>query len=93
MTVPGSLFGYGAGDMAYWMASDGVPCLGLPGGQVVPLTESSVAMQRFERGASLLRKIAGRSTVVTAGRGGSTSAFASSDRVEVRQFRNGIEVP
>lgn len=92
LTVPGEVFGQAAGDVAYWMASDGVPCLGLPGGQVVPLNKQ-VARERFERGASLLREIAGVVQVVTAGRGGTRSSFGAADTVEVKQYRNGIEVP
>lgn len=94
LVVPASVFGAQyTGLAAYWMADNGVPCLGLPGGTVTPLTENTVSMHRFERGASLLREIKGVRQVITAGRGGEVGAFAASDQVEVTQYRNGIPVP
>ena len=94
LTVPGSVFGQSSpAPHAYWMATNGVPCLGLPGGEVLPLTDKTVAMHRFERGASLLREVAGVRSVVTAGQGGGLSPYGTSDKVVVRHFRNGIVVP
>jgi hypothetical protein len=90
MTVPANIFGDYVGTAAFWLADNGVPCLGLAGGSVVPLTEDTVSMHRFERGASLLRSINGMRQVIVAGRGGSISRFAASDAVEVLQYRNGI---
>jgi hypothetical protein len=94
LTVPGSMFGQSSpAPHAYWMAKNGVPCLGTPGGVVLPLTDKTVAMHRFERGASLLREVAGVRSIVTAGQGGGVSPFGTSDKVAVRHYRNGIVVP
>lgn len=93
LLVPASAFGQGTGLAAYWMGRNGTPCLGLPGGQVIALTQSTTAMDRFERGASLLREVAGHYTVVTAGQGGPTSSVGVGDSAEVFQYRNGIPVP
>lgn len=93
LLAPAEMFGRSGGLVAYWMGRNGVPCLGLPGGQVVPLTQNTTAMDRFERGASLLRESAGFNTVVTAGFGGTASSTGVGDSVEVFQYRNGIPVP
>lgn len=93
INVPGAAFGVGAAHVAYWMGTDGVPCLGLPGGEVRALTENRVAMHRFEQGTSLLREVGGLRSVVTAGRGGTMSRIGAGDSAEVVQYRNGIVVP
>lgn len=93
INVPGTAFGVDAAQVAYWMGTDGVPCIGLPGGDVQALTENRVAMHRFEQGASLLREANGLRSVVTAGRGGTTSQIGAGDSAEVVQYRNGIPVP
>lgn len=93
LSVPVDIFGEGGGDgaCAYWFGSDGVPRLGLPAGKVQKLTDKTVAMTRFERGATLLRAIDGRRTLITAGRGGgAVTGFAATDSAEVYQYRNGI---
>lgn len=80
------------GVVAYWMGSDGTPCLGLPGGTVRPLAKG-VAMTRFDRGASLLREANGLTQLLTAGPKGPLGAIATSDTAEVFQYRNGKLIP
>jgi hypothetical protein len=82
-----------SGDAAFWMGTDGVPCLGLPGGQIIALGADTVAMSRFERGATLQREISGKKQLVVSGRGATRSTTATADSVEVFQFRTGIPVP
>lgn len=93
-TVPASFFGSDyKGEAAYWMASNGVPVLGLPGGTVVPLADNTVAMTRFDRGASFVRQVNGIRQAIIAGSGGHRNEFAARDRAVVRHMRNGIPVP
>lgn len=80
------------GTVAYWMGSDGTPCLGLPGG-VVRTLGKGVAMTQFERGASLLREADGLIQLMTAGPKGPIGAIASGDTAEVFQYRNGKLIP
>jgi hypothetical protein len=67
LTVPGNLFGLEtANPVPYWLADNGVACLGLPGGQVMPLREGQVVAPSAKRGASLFRERNGLRQVVTA---------------------------
>lgn len=94
LVVPVKAFGLDGDSMGvYWVDTRGVACLGLPGGNVMALTKDTVAMHRFERGASLLREVDGLRSVVTAGRGGTASPFGTTDSVEFVHYRNGIPVP
>lgn len=80
------------GEVAYWMGSDGTPCLGLPNGTVKVLAKGA-AMTQFERGASLLREVNSITQFVTAGPQGPVGAIAATDVAEVFQYRNGILIP
>lgn len=67
ITVPASVFGLETqGDVAYWMDTNGVAVLGLPGGQIVPLREAQAAAPHARAGASLYREQNGLRQVVTA---------------------------
>lgn len=93
LSVPAEAVGVEAvGHVAYWMGSDGTPCLGLPGGAVRPLAKG-VAMTRFDRGASLLREVNGLTQLLTAGPQGPLGAIATADTVEVFQYRDGQLIP
>lgn len=94
ISVPYSLLGgESAVQVAMWMGKDGVPCIGLPGGVVKPMTEYTVAMHKFERGASLLRRANGVTQFIVAGSGAVVSKTAAGDSAEVFQYRNGIQIP
>jgi hypothetical protein len=93
ITVPGNLFGLETSlPVAYWIAASGVACLGLPGGQVVPLRERQVVAPAAERGASLFRELDGMRQVITALQGATPQGIAIGDRASSRVYRNGIEV-
>ena len=94
ITVPASAFpdiDY-TGEAAFWLASNGVFCLGLPGGTVIPLTEKHLALPKFERGASMFRTNNGKRQVVTAASGGDTNEFAFSDSIVAEVRRHGVVV-
>lgn len=94
ISVPYSLLGGESSiQVAMWMGKDGVPCIGLPGGVVKPMTEYTVAMHSFERGASLLRRANGVTQFVVVGSGATVSKVGAGDSAEVFQYRNGIPVP
>jgi hypothetical protein len=66
IVVPGNVFGLDStAPVAYWMASNGVACLGLPAGQVLPLRDKQVVAPQAKTGASMFRAQAGLRQVVT----------------------------
>lgn len=68
------------GDVAFWVDSEGVMCLGLPGGQIMPVTEGRVAMPvNALRGAVLLQQRSGVRQVIAALLGGGANMLAASD--------------
>lgn len=91
--VPASVFGLeSAVPVVYWLASNGVACIGLPGGQVVPLRESKVAAPSSAKGASLFRMIEDLPQVVTSLQSASDRRIGVGDRAVARVYRNGVEV-
>lgn len=94
-TVPGSLFGLDyAGPVAFWLATNGVCCAGLPTGQVLPLTEGQVVIPGAERVATLIRERNGLRQIVMALQGQITgNAFAMGDQAVTTVRRNGVEIP
>jgi hypothetical protein len=79
--VPASWFALEGitGNVAFWMDTDGVFCLGLPSGQVMPLTEGRVALPAYAEGAVLLQEKPGIRQIIAALIGGGTNTFAASD--------------
>lgn len=78
---------------AVWVATDGVVCLGLPGGNILPMTERRVALPReASSGATLVRNDAGLSQVVTSLSGGDGDIAGASDKLVGTIYRNGIAV-
>jgi hypothetical protein len=78
---------------AVWVSSDGVFCLGLPGGSILPMTEKRVVLPRnADTGAIMLRNGDGLSQVVAAVSGGDTSSAGASDKLVGTIYRNGIAV-
>lgn len=94
LLVPGSLFGFdSANRVAYWVASNGVPCVGLPTGQVVPLTEGRFVTPFADRGTTLFRDEHGLRQMITSLLGSSTNTAAISDFATASITRNGITLP
>lgn len=87
---PGDVFGRSEEEVAYWIAKDGTPCLGLPGGGVELMTDDKFVMPEAECGATGLQTRDGTRTVVTSLKGGEVSRMAVADTAEVFQYRNGI---
>lgn len=76
-----------------WVSTDGVFCLGLPGGSIVPMTERRVVLPRnADSGATLLRQDGGLSQVVTSLSGGDATTASASDKLVGTIYRNGIAV-
>ena len=90
--VPSNVFGIeSTAPAVYWIATNGVACLGLPGGQVVPLAEHIAVAPNAPKGASLFRETRGMSQVVTALRE-STQRTGMTDAAVARVYRNGVEI-
>lgn len=67
MLVPGTRLGLETTDnVAYWHAANGIPCIGTPGGQFIPLRERALALPvNGERGASGLMMFDGMVQILT----------------------------
>jgi hypothetical protein len=69
--------------LPYWFSSAGA-MVGLPGGRVLPLTEASVAVRAYGRGASQFRMEDGVAAVVTAfADAGAANRMGVGDRVSI----------
>lgn len=67
LQVPAKVFGLeGDGTVPYWLATNGVGCVGLPGGGVIPLRANQAIAPGADAGASLYRDVNGLKQVVTA---------------------------
>lgn len=82
--VPGDVFGYENPEpVAYWHAANGVACIGLPGGQVVPLRDATLALPvDAERGTSALMLFDGIRQILTSTLGGASNRAAVSDSAD-----------
>lgn len=90
----GSLFGLeSAVPVAYWIAANGIACLGLPEGQVTPIREKQVVAPAADKGASLLREANGIRQIVTALDGSISRNLAVSDAAAATVYRNGVVLP
>lgn len=69
-----------------WMATNGVFCVGMPDGSILPLTETRYAAKPGDQGAALFSQREGLNRFVATVRNPSDNAFAISDAVsaEVR---------
>lgn len=90
--VPGNWFGLEAAEAVAWLSTDGVFCLGLPTGQVVPLTEGRLALPGAEAGAMMIRERSGlRQLIATMLTGvGASNAFAAQDAAVATVRRHGV---
>lgn len=93
MVAPGSYFGLETTQLvAYWLASNGVFCIGSPGGSVSPFSERTFVADLADQGASLLREVDGIRQAITVTRGSMRSSFGLRDEASARVFRNGVEI-
>lgn len=93
VSVPGSVFGQStAAPVSYWIASNGVSCIGLPSGEVVPLRERQAVAPPSTGGASLYREWNGLRQVITALRGASGTNFGVQDTAVATVYRNGVKI-
>jgi hypothetical protein len=91
ITAPGTAFGLETtAPVAAWLAANGVFCVGLPGGQVVPIREGELSLDVGERGAAMFREQDGLRQLVTSflTRGG--NAFGVSDTTAATVRRHGV---
>lgn len=85
--VPGSMFGLETTeDVIYWIAANGVACLGLPGGLVTPLREDQVVAPGARGAASLYRDQDGLRQVITALKGGVPQGAGFRDSVAAKVY-------
>lgn len=92
--VPGSYLGLSVTTLVpYWLATNGVFCIGQPNGQVAPMSETYALAPRAQSGTSFVRDVAGIHQILTnlAGLGGAQVA-AASDSAVARVVRNGVVV-
>lgn len=89
MTLPGTYFGLETtSDVAYWMARNGTPCIGLPGGQLLPLREDALALPvDAERGATGLMLLDGIRQLLTTTLAASANRAAASDSIDATVTR------
>lgn len=89
ITVPGTFFGLETTEpVAYWMARNGTPCIGLPGGQLIPLREDALALPvDAERGATGLMLFDGIRQLLTTTLAASANFAAASDSAEATVTR------
>ena len=90
LVVPGTDVGLEAPDpVAAWMSANGVFCLGLPGGRVVPLTEGRLAAHEDGvEGAAMLRVQNGLRQLVMSYMASTTGALAVGDRATATVIRH-----
>ncbi len=93
ISVPARVFNLEMpGNVACWMSTSGVFCIGLPGGTVRRQAEDRVALASYAQGAMMLREKNGIRQIIAALRGGSTNGFRARDRAVATIRRNGVEV-
>lgn len=92
--APGTVFGLETtAPVAFWLARNGVFCLGLPGGQVIPMKEESLALPvDAERGAAAVLLFDGIRQVLASTFGGLPNTAAASDSADVTVRRNGVSI-
>lgn len=84
MTLPGTYFRLETTDpVAFWLARNGTPCIGLPGGELIPLREESLALPiDAERGATGLMLFEGIRQLLTTTISASANLAAASDSAD-----------
>lgn len=74
-----------------WLATNGVFCVGMPDGSVLPITETRFAAHVGTSGAALLRQRHGQTTFVATTQEPRENAFAVRDTVTIEIVNNGIQ--
>lgn len=72
----------------YWLARNGVACIGLPGGEVVPLHAAQAQAPAAEGGASGFRDRNGMRQIITTLQAASPRGVAIGDRLDCEVFRH-----
>lgn len=92
--APGTVFGLETtAPVAFWLARNGVFCLGLPGGTLMPMKEESLALPvDAERGAAAVLLFDGIRQILTTTMGGTANTAAASDSADVTVRRNGVSI-
>jgi hypothetical protein len=73
-----------------WLATNGVFCVGLPAGTVLPLTEAKYATMLSDSGAALFDQRGGISRYVATLRNPTENNFAMTDTVTAEVVRNNL---
>lgn len=83
LRVPGDVFGLEtAAPVIYWLDDAGTGCLGLPGGEVLPLRQNQTVGPEAAAGASLYRDQDGLRQVITALAGARERGLAIGDKAD-----------
>lgn len=91
--APGTAFGLEtSAPVACWLATNGAFCLGLPGGQVQPMTEGRLALAPGDHGAMAFREVNGLRQLITTFLSGGVNSLAASDRAVATVRRNGVVI-
>lgn len=92
--VPGSYFGLSVTTLVpYWLATNGVFCIGQPDGSVLPMSETYALAPKAQNGTSFIRDISGVRQILTNLNGlGGAQVAAASDSAVARVERNGVVV-
>jgi hypothetical protein len=89
LRVPANVFGVQSStEVVYWLARNGVGCLGLPGGTVMPLRENQVIGPSADSGASLYRDVNGLRQVITTLVGAQERGLALGDKLNCTVIRH-----
>ena len=73
-----------------WVASNGVFCIGLPDGTVVPLTETRYATKKAHFGAAMFIQRDGINRYVATLRNPTDNNFAMTDQITAEVVRNNL---
>lgn len=92
--APGTIFGLETtANVAFWLARNGVFCLGLPGGTLMPMRDESLALPvDAERGAAAVLLFDGIRQILATTLGGLPNTAAASDSADVTVRRNGVSI-
>ncbi len=91
-TLPGEKLGLDGvtGPVAAWLSTDGVLCLGLPGGTIVPWRENELALPVGGRGALHFAEHDGRRQILANFLQGAEKPLSITDRMSGTVRRNGV---
>jgi hypothetical protein len=93
ISVPGTVFGFETtAPVIYWYATNGVACIGMPGGVIRPQRHDQALAPAASRGASMFRQIGDLSQIVTTLDDATQRKVGFGDRAVAKVFRGGVEV-